>query len=530
MKTRRSMPSFLPEEDTSSEIEEEFKPPQRRLTQILVVALVLIAAVSALVIKVMGDQRQQANNTAIKAVAAQSTAVAQVTAMANELRSISATVEADNLSAGSADVQATSAELRSHDLAYAALSQLDVDPERAILIALEANQAFHSYESEDALRRALSASHLRFQLSERDSSIVSAALSPNGRLIVTVSTSGVVGIWSLRNGQQMRQLNGHTDKVLSAQFSPDSRDILTTSADKTARLWDVQSGSTIAVMAGHTGDVTSAHFSSDGTQIVTGSRDETVRIWNTGNVTSTVIQTANPGPIGSVQWSPDDERILALSQFGLSVWTVLTGKQLFTIENTPTEKTTFAAAFSPDGRQLVVTGSAPARLLDANTGQLLHTFDGIVADTARFSPDGQRVLTGGWLWDVKTGQPIYPFPKVSWFAPQFSVDGRYLVTQGSQNTLSIWDIRSDYWHPQPVATLKGANNFVSAQFAQDSRALLSVDLDGSLSFWRVDNQIQLPADYNRLIALAKRSVTRQLTCTERQTFLQENVNCTTSGP
>jgi WD40 repeat protein len=275
--------------------------------------------------------------------------------------------------------------------------------------------------------------------------------------------------------------------------------------------------------------VTSARFSPDGTQIATGSRDETVRIWNTGGVSSTVIETANPGPIGSVQWSPDGQRILALSQFGLSVWDVQAGEQLFTVENTPTEKTTFDATFSPDGKQLLVTGSAPARLLNANTGQVLHTFNGIVADTARFTPDGQRVLTGEWLWDVKTNQPIYPFPNMVRFAPQFSPDGRYLVTQGGQYTLSIWDLRSDYWRPQQVVTLKSASNFASAQFTQDGRALMSVNVDGSLSFWRVDGQIRLPPDYNRLIALAKRSVTRQLTCSERQTFLQENVNCTTSG-
>src|SRR5262249_59762637 len=77
-----------------------------------------------------------------------------------------------------------------------------------------------------------------------------------------------------------------------------------------------------------------------------------------------------------------------------------------------------------------------ARLRDAGTGQLLHTLphDKAVL-TVAFSPDGKKVLTGGWdnyarLWDVSTGQPTgesFPHP-ARVVAAAFSPDGKTLVT------------------------------------------------------------------------------------------------------
>jgi WD40 repeat protein len=51
----------------------------------------------------------------------------------------------------------------------------------------------------------------------------------------------------------------------AAAISPDGKRIVTASADKTARLWEADTGEQIGLpFTGHTGIVTSAAFNSDG--------------------------------------------------------------------------------------------------------------------------------------------------------------------------------------------------------------------------------------------------------------------------
>ena len=64
-----------------------------------------------------------------------------------------------------------------------------------------------------------------------------------------------------------------------------------------------------------------------------------------------------------------------------------------------------------------------------------------------FSPDGRRVLTGGWsnsarLWDASTGEPIRSFQHKLTEpvrAVAFSPDGRMIVTGGADGLAQLSD-------------------------------------------------------------------------------------------
>ena len=69
--------------------------------------------------------------------------------------------------------------------------------------------------------------------------------------------------------------------VLSIAISHDGRHVVSGLWDKTVHIWDVETGQTNAgPFEGHMGMVTSVAFSHDGKRVVSGSWDNTVQIWD----------------------------------------------------------------------------------------------------------------------------------------------------------------------------------------------------------------------------------------------------------
>ncbi|MDX1614560.1 MAG: hypothetical protein R3300_09635, partial [Candidatus Promineifilaceae bacterium] len=127
----------------------------------------------------------------------------------------------------------------SRELASAAVANLDKDPERSVLLAMEAFNAAHTQEAEAALHEAV----------------------PNLRVL--------------------HRLEGHEDRVLSLAYNADGTRLLTGSRDGTARVWDTESGEELLQLPGHAVDITTAAYSADGTFMVTADRDASLaKVWD----------------------------------------------------------------------------------------------------------------------------------------------------------------------------------------------------------------------------------------------------------
>jgi WD40 repeat protein len=105
-------------------------------------------------------------------------------------------------------------------------------------------------------------------------------------MVVTAYADGMLILWDVETGQEVRRFIGHTNGVEGVVFSHDGQKILSSGYDLTAILWDVSTGSIIRRFTNHTGAVFQVRFSPDDRFVLSGSGDGTTLWWNveTGDV------------------------------------------------------------------------------------------------------------------------------------------------------------------------------------------------------------------------------------------------------
>jgi len=331
------------------------------------------------------------------------------------------------------------------------------EPRTALLLALEA----YMHPEASALPRAQ-----RAKLKQRlygaagksakprsfpthDSTVYSAAFSPNGAHVVSASADGTARIWDIRDGSELKLLDDHSDQVFGAFYSPDGSRLITTSKDRTGRIWDTRSGSGGIVLRGHQGPVHRPSFDAVGGRVVTPSADGTAIVWDANTGRKLVTIAGHDGPVWSATFSPDGRFVVTTSKDGTArIWQSVSGDPVASLEGHRSD--VVSAAFSPDGSALA-TGSrdGSVRLWDPETGKqsgVLRAHKQTVIN-ALFSRDGAHLVTASFdetakIWELATGQMLFEF-KVGGKevrSAELSPDGRSLLTVSSNGTVSIWPV------------------------------------------------------------------------------------------
>jgi WD40 repeat protein/transcriptional regulator with XRE-family HTH domain len=354
--------------------------------------------------------------------------------------------------------QQNAASAKSRELASAAITNLDDDPERSILLALQAEATAHTDEAENALHRSILSSRTRLIL-HHDEKVWSVVFSPDGKWIGTASQDKTARIWDASTGRLLLTLSGHTDSVNGIVFSRDEKRIATSSDDHTAKVWDATTGKELLTLSGHTNVVARIAFSPDGTRLATTSWDHTAIVWDavTGKELFTLSDGDGTSYEDDIVYSPDGKRI-AISGLDknagdgfVKVIDAMTGRELLSL---PDEQATDprGVAFSPDGTRLAVAGDGvfQVKVWDAGTGKVLLATNpfatGYPVDIA-FSPDGKLAAASGEDFKAKvfnpvTGEVVLTLPghTSGINAVAFSPDGTRLATASWDHTARVWDI------------------------------------------------------------------------------------------
>jgi WD40 repeat protein/DNA-binding SARP family transcriptional activator len=366
------------------------------------------------------------------------------------------------------------------ELASDADANLEADPQRSVLLALQALAATKVDgtalpEAVESLHRALAVD--REVLTLRDPSTANVDWSPDGRLLVTGGTAGGraehdVVIWDARTGAKLHRLEGHSADISFVAFSPDSTRVVSAAEDGKAIVWDTRSGERLHTFAYPPEVMVGATFSPDGerlliatlgrTRVVDVSTGRVVRDWGTYNC-------------GVPVFSPNGTQV-AEAAGELIVRDARTGRLIF--HAAPPEGSC-GVGYSPDGSRIMSVGGSHVSIFDANTG---HREPPFLAQTPIFgfdwSPDGRTVATGSpdgtaILWNARTHERelVLRGHAGGVALVAFSPDGTRLLTGGADGTARVWDIT-----PSGTSEAVGAGQdggFTGVEYTPDGSGLLT---------------------------------------------------------
>lgn len=271
--------------------------------------------------------------------------------------------------------------------------------------------------------------------------ITSAAFSPDGQTLATVSYSGAK-LWRVSDGSLLRSITTEAGKAVA--FSPDNQILATGLGSTTVKLWRVSDGSRLRTLEGLTSDVYSVGFSPDGQIVAAGGFNEGVKLWQANDGTLLHDLPGHTFHVLSVVFSPDGQMLAsASSDYTVKLWRVSDGMLLQELEGFN------PVAFSPDG-QTVATGEyGNVQLFRVRDGAPLGRLTGHSSNVASvaFSPDGQTLVTGSTdievrRWRVSDRMRLYTLEEngegVSFVT--FSTDGRMMLAVYKDGTVKLWQV------------------------------------------------------------------------------------------
>jgi len=284
---------------------------------------------------------------------------------------------------------------------------------------------------------------------------------PGEQRIMTCALDGSLRVWNLESGVQIgKDWRDGEHAVITIALSPDGKKVVSGSGDGAVRLWDLNTGKVVAKWT--PGDntwtrrVLSVCWNRDGGRVVSGSDDGAATVWDVERAETILAIETGLIIVEAVIYSPDETMIATggvrdeeePGEEFIKIWDARTGN-LLTSDLKGHNGTVYCLAWTEDQTTLI-SGSIDhsIRMWNTTTWQQTNVLTGHTGSVNGIAISLSGILaSASWdktarLWDIENGQsigsPIHHANSVT--CTSFSKDGKLLATGCMDNNTHTWDV------------------------------------------------------------------------------------------
>jgi len=182
------------------------------------------------------------------------------------------------------------------------------------------------------------------------------AWHPGGKLIVSGYHDATVRVWDADTGREIHTLR-HEREVGELAASPDGKWIASGCDGGALYLWDASTGQKAWVKRDHTDEVDGLAFSPDSRFLVSGDNNGSLFCWEVPEGRRVWVNHTQDHKIYAAIYTPDGKRIATGGVGKISIFEAVSGRFIMSWTAHEDAGSTFSLDFSPDGRNLLSSGS-----------------------------------------------------------------------------------------------------------------------------------------------------------------------------